>query len=397
MKAPLAILATPLWLVQLLTQAKSFSANPLIGSRRLNRAGLHVGRLLLAHAIMRLRMAALSRGVDPAHREAWHRDGFVVLPGAIDAATVARLRAEILASDVEVRECIQGDTLTHRMQLDPNARPMLPLCSEVLERPTIARLLRFAAAKAHRPLAYVQTIRNNEIDDAAEDPQKTLHSDTFHPTMKSWLFLDDVDAAKGPFTYVPGSHRPTRARLAWEYAKSIEIADGADRYSGNGSLRLTEDDRRAMGLPEPVAIAAAAGTLVVANTHGFHCRGRAAGRASRTELWTLSRSNPFNPSPGLDLPFVDRLQHRALGAWRRFEDRRAEQRGTRSSWHVVDLPNTLRPLEDAATAGATNGPIDAPKASSVDGATVIDFAAARSDAARPSGPDDDRADEAKAA
>ncbi len=330
----------PVWLLQLPTQAKSFTANPVLGSRRANRAGLHVLRLLLAHATMRARMAMLSRGVPAEHRAAWYRDGYVVVPNAIDARTVARLREEILAADVEVRECVQGDTLTHRMQLDPASRPSLPLVAATLDTPWIARLLRFAAGKATRPVAYVQTIRNNEVP-GDPDPQKHLHSDTFHPTMKSWLFLDDVDGSNGPFTYVPGSHRPTRARLAWEYRKSLEIARGADRYSGNGSLRLSEADRIEMGLHEPVALAVPAGTLVVANTHGFHCRGQASGRASRTELWTLSRSNPFNPSPGLDLGFVDALQHRVLAAWRRREDRRAERRGTRSSWHVVQRPNTL--------------------------------------------------------
>lgn len=348
----LVLARTPLWAVQLLTQAKSFRANPLLGSRRLNRAGLHVARLLLAHAVMRARMAMLARGVSAEHRAAWYRDGFVVVPDAIGAADVARLRAEILAADVEVRECVQGDTLTHRMPLDPDTRPALPLAAATLDTPWIAKLLRFAAGKAVRPLAYVQTIRNNEVE-GGPDPQKLLHSDTFHPTMKSWLFLDDVDGVNGPFTYVPGSHRASRARLRWEYRKSLEIAGGDDRYSGNGSLRLSEADRLEMGLPAPVGLAVAAGTLVVANTHGFHCRGRASGRAARTELWTLSRSNPFNPSPGLDLAFVDALQHRALALWRRFEDRRAEARGTRSSWHVVDLPNVLAGLAPSVSAAGS--------------------------------------------
>ena len=348
-------LAAPLWVAQILTQSKSFTANPVLGSRRANRLGLHVARLVLAHGIMRLRMAMLSARVDPELRRSWYRDGFVVVPDALDPLAVARLRSEILASEGEVRECVQGDTLTHRMALDPGSRSMLPLANAALDAPPVRRLLRFAAAKASRPLAYVQTIRNNEVD-GATDPQKTLHSDTFHPTMKSWLFLDDVDASNGPFTYVPGSHRVTRARLAWEYAKSVEIAGGADRYSGNGSLRLTEADRVKMGLPEPVGLAVRAGTLVVANTHGFHCRGAAAGRASRTELWTLSRSNPFNPSPGLDLPFVDALQHRLLGIWRRVEDRKAAARGSVSSWHVVDLPNTLAPVVERAAAQAAEAP-----------------------------------------
>lgn len=53
------VLRLPLWLGELVTGSKSFEANPLIGSRRLNRCGLHVARVTLAHGIMRLRMAML--------------------------------------------------------------------------------------------------------------------------------------------------------------------------------------------------------------------------------------------------------------------------------------------------------------------------------------------------
>ena len=284
---------------------------------------------------MSLRTAMLARGVDPALRRAWYRDGYVVVPGAIDALTVARLRSEILASDVEVRECVQGDTLTHRMALDPASRPALPLSNATLDAAPISRLLRFAAAKATRPIAYVQTIRNNEVD-GATDPQKTLHSDTFHPTMKSWLFLDDVDAANGPFTYVPGSHRPTRARLAWEYAKSVEIASGADRYSGNGSLRLTEEDRvrdgpapspsgsRCARAPSwsPTPTASIAAAPPPAGPRAPSCgRCRGATRSTRRR--------------GSTCPSSTRCSTACSRRGRRVEDRRAAARGTVSSWHVV--------------------------------------------------------------
>ena len=36
------------------------------------------------------------------------------------------------------------------------------------------------------------------------DPQTDLHTDTFHPTVKAWLFLTDVAADAMPFVYVPG-------------------------------------------------------------------------------------------------------------------------------------------------------------------------------------------------
>ena len=64
-----------------------------------------------------------------------------------------------------------------------------------------------------------------------------LHADTFHPTMKAWFFIDEVSADKGPFTYVPGSHRLTWARPKWKYRRSITARHFKDGYSEKGSMR----------------------------------------------------------------------------------------------------------------------------------------------------------------
>lgn len=334
------LLLTPLWAIQLFTQTKSFTKNPLIGSRRANKLGLHVARMVVAHTIMRLRMQLLGRRVDPALRDAWYRDGFMVIENFLDAESFAELRAEAEGADADVRECIQGDTLTHRIQLDGTTLPEMPVFRAVLDASRLQRLLKFASGKQVRPIAYIQTIKNGFVDGPL-DPQKNLHSDTFHPTMKSWFFLDAVDEKNGPFTFVPGSHRLSLARLKWEYAKSIEISEGADKYSGNGSLRLTDEDAQRMGLQAPKAFSVPANTLVIANTHGFHCRGRASEKSTRTELWTISRGNPFNPSPGLDLAWFNALQNRALAGWRRYLDHRAEVTGSVSSWHLIEARNTM--------------------------------------------------------
>jgi hypothetical protein len=341
-------LLSPLWVVQLFTQTKSFTKNPVIGSRLANRLGLHVARMVVAHAIMGLRMRLLGRKVDPQLREQWHRDGYMLIENFLDDVSFAALRREVASADADVRECIQGDTLTHRIHLDHSTLESMPAFKSALDAPRLQRLLKFASGKNVRPIPYIQTIKNGYVDGPV-DPQKHLHSDTFHPTMKSWFFLDKVDQRNGPFTYVPGSHRLTLARLKWEYAKSIDISSGADKYSGNGSLRLTDEDAQRMGFPAPKAFSVPANTLVVANTHGFHCRGRASQKSTRTELWTISRGNPFNPSPGLDLQWFDKLQNHVLAEWRRYQDRRAQATASLSSWHLIEARNTVQEVARAHT------------------------------------------------
>lgn len=162
-----------------------------------------------------------------------------------------------------------------------------------------------------------------------------MHADTFHPTIKAWLFLEDVTVDKGPFTYVPGSQRLTLKRLRWEYGRSVHAARMQDKYSEKGSLRADDTALAEMGLPAPKGITAKAGTLVIANTNGFHGRGQAADDASRLELWAYSRHNPFSVWPGVPLDIVLRLKYKIMQwNWRRL-DKRAERRNSTASWHLI--------------------------------------------------------------
>ncbi len=334
------LLLIPVWFVQLFTQAKSFKNNPIIGSLILNRCGLHVARIVLAQSIMRLRFEMLGISVDKQLKNNFYNNGYMVIENALPDAHFQHIKNEVQAIDAEVRECHQGDTLTHRILIDEQSQAALPSVTTMLESAQYLKLHKFASGKNSRPVSYIQTIKNHFVDGPA-DPQKNLHSDTFHPTMKSWYFLDDCDSDNGPFTYLPGSQRLTLARLKWEYKKSISISQQGDKYSSNGSFRATPEDLSAMGFGEPIGLSVPANTLVIANTHGFHRRGDAAKRSMRTEIWSISRSNPFNPLPGIDIPALARLQNRALSWYREYCDRKAAQKGVQSSWHVVDARNTL--------------------------------------------------------
>jgi len=330
----------PVWIIQLFTQAKSFRNNPIIGSLILNRCGLHVARIILAQGIMRLRFELMGFGIEKELKQSFYRDGFMVIRDALPAEQFNSIKSEVASIDAEVRECQQGDTLTHRILIDEQSSTELPHCSQMLESDRYLALHKFAAGKNNRPVSYIQTIKNHFVD-GPSDPQKNLHSDTFHPTMKSWYFLDDCNSDNGPFTYLPGSQRLTMARLKWEYQKSITIAKQGDKYSSNGSFRATPEDLKSMGMGEPIGLSVPANTLVIANTHGFHRRGDAALRSMRTEIWSISRSNPFNPFPGVDLPALTRLQNRALTWYREYCDKKAAKNGTQSSWHIVPARNTL--------------------------------------------------------
>ncbi|MCP5083134.1 MAG: phytanoyl-CoA dioxygenase family protein [Alphaproteobacteria bacterium] len=315
--------------------SKSFAANPVIGNNFLNRIGLHAGRAAVAHAMAKVRWALLAWQVPPDLRKTFQAQGFVVVPDVLPEEEFNALVSQVGSQQAcEVRECIQGDTLTHRILLDDRALAQLSHVQKLLHHPLFEPLLTYCGANRKRPLHYVQSIKNGAVE-GNDDPQKALHSDTFHPTMKSWFFLGDVPMDKGPFTYVPGSNRLTRKRLAWEYRRSLTARSDPDGYSERGSLRVNRDDLRALGLPDPVSLAVQKNTLVVANTCGFHCRGRAQAGTNRLEIWSFSRTNPFNPFPGIGSKLASKLEHRGAKALWRWLDRKAEAKGTLSSWHRV--------------------------------------------------------------
>jgi hypothetical protein len=156
-------------------------------------------------------------------------------------------------------------------------------------------------------MVYIQTVLAGAVagpPDPAPDPQLDLHTDTFHPTVKAWLFLTDVEPDAMPFVYVPGSHLLTPQRLEWEREMSI----AASRQPGAAARQPDQQLIRAispsvlpeLGLPPPRAISAPANTLIVADTFGFHARGASARPTTRVEIWALGRRNPFLPWTGLD-------------------------------------------------------------------------------------------------
>ncbi|WP_110665707.1 phytanoyl-CoA dioxygenase family protein [Salinicola halophilus] len=327
----------PLWLGELFTGAKSFAANPIIGSERLNRYGLHAGRVWAAYWISRLRMAFFAPGVPKADREQFQTLGYVLKENYLPQEQFERLVTAVRHYEGEIRECLQGDTRTHRVLLSPEVLETLPEVKAVLEKPSLKRLFRYCAGHARLPICHIENVHNGSRDSVTErDPQKNLHVDTFQPTMKFWLYLEEVSDVNGPFVFVPGSNHPHRERLKWEYEMSLRAREHADRYTARGSFRVSAEEAERLGVSGPTAFKVKGNTLLIGNTFGVHARGNAEPGSSRLALWGMSRTNPFLPLPGLGFNAFNRLQYRVLQRERDRADAKAAAQGGQSSWHVID-------------------------------------------------------------
>jgi hypothetical protein len=326
----------PWWPVSLLTGDKSFADNPLLGSRRLNRLGLHAARVRLSHALAARRRAQLDGRLTAEEQADFDRDGFVVKHKVLPETEFRALRSALLNERLPAREMVQGDTITRRIAIDGPLRRAIPGLAAFIDSPAWQGPCRYVAGYDAPPWAYVQTILSHTRE-APPDPQTCLHADTFHPTMKAWFFLTDVAADEGAFCYVPGSHRLTPERLAWERAQSLLGSDLPDRYAARGSLRIAAEHLAGLGLGSPKLMAVPANTMVVADTFGFHARGPSVRPSTRIELWAYDRRNPFWPaSTDAPLQWLDRMDERPALYWQWLDAKERLSAG-RNPWRDVGL------------------------------------------------------------
>ncbi len=288
----------PQWLLELFSWGKSFKNNPIIGSYWLNLCGLHVARVVLAQLLFRFRLLLLAPLVPAADRRDFLKNGYILKENFLPEAQFARLARELQNYEGDVREFVEGTTLTQRTFMTHQIREGLPELQSLANDPRLDRLMRYCSSKNRPPLFYIENLCNHANVTPRPDPQRDMHADTFHPCVKGWLYIDPVDDNNGPYIYVPGSHRLSWRRLKWEYRQSLEACKkGGARAPGrywDGSFRVSEEALEEMGFA-PHKFCVPANTLLIGNVHGFHRRGEALAKSHRMTVWMQARDNPFNP------------------------------------------------------------------------------------------------------
>ncbi|MCF3641937.1 phytanoyl-CoA dioxygenase family protein [Rhizobium sp. TRM95111] len=313
-----SVLLSPFYALQLASGAKSFADNPVIGSKWLNRKGLHEKRVSIAMRMADWRRRSLAAGVAPEHRQQYEETGFVRIENFLPPEVFAEVAKELETRDFERHDMLQGSTVTRRAIIDDRDLETLPGFRAARNDPRLKSLLRYVSSHAGEPLLVVQVVMalpTAVSKQGAADPQTALHSDTFQPTAKAWLFLKDVGEEDGPFAYVPGSHKVTLQRMNWERRISENSDSIENKYSARGSLRIMPDELGALGYGQPVKMTVKANTLIVADTHGFHARSASDKTTTRVEIYGSLRRNPFLPFTGLhiaSLPFIRSRMNRLI-------------------------------------------------------------------------------------
>lgn len=303
------ILLAPVHAAALATGVSSFRDNPILGSPALNRRGLHRKRILLAERMADARRRRLTHLLSKPHREAFEEQGYVLVENALPDEAFRALSEEVETTRFPAREMKQGDTVTRFITLSPAILARTPHLERFVNGRLFQGLMRYVGSFNGDPYVTLHTVLTNP-GTGPKDPQTLFHSDTFHATAKGWMFLRDVAVEDGPFSYVPGSHRLTPGRLAWEHEQSLTAAQSKNFIHARGSFRATEEELRAMGYPPFVAFPVPANSLVIADTHGFHARRPSARPSTRLAVYGSLRVNPFSPLAGPSLYDLPGLRNR---------------------------------------------------------------------------------------
>lgn len=330
----LAWLKAPLWAAAVFGSAKSFRHNPILGSPRLNEMGLHRRRVEIAAAMAERRRRALAAAVPPEDREAFDRDGFVVRHDFLPPDQFARLRERLYGEVFEAREMRRGQTVTRMIPLTARTLGGIPEARSLIDDPRVTSTMRYVASSGGRPVYHLRTVIA-EPSRGATDPPTQLHSDSFHPTARCWLFLQDVGEEDGPLLYAPGSHRATPERLEWEYRMSLAAVSDKRAHAALGSFRVTPEQFERFDYRPPRRIVVPANTLVYADTYGFHARSRSEKPTLRMAIHGYLRRNPFVPWTRLDLRGMSAVAERQLDLYLDWGDLRERVSGRKNVWRPV--------------------------------------------------------------
>lgn len=324
------------------TPAKSFKGNPFIGSLILNIMGLHILRVVFSHIFFRIRLFQLRFLVNSKDRASFLNNGYIIKNDFLSKELFSKVKEEIKEYKGRVEVHYEGNTDTERVLIDEKLQNSIESLKKIIEYKPMQKIFRYTTSKNLLPTYFIENIVQKGREDI-EDYQKECHMDTFHPSMKAWLFLDNVTSNEGSFVYYAKSHRLTFKRLKWEYKQSIKSSKNRNSSTNNwdGAFRISKEELKNMGY-EPIKLEVKKNSLVLANVYGFHCRAEANKTTNRLAIWVQEvRDMPFNP---FVLPFFSKnLNSFVQKTFIKFRNRRnqkKEKMGTidyKNGFYITDV------------------------------------------------------------
>jgi hypothetical protein len=277
---------------------KIYSEEKIINNYDMNKKGLHIYRIILAKRIEEYRRRKYS--FQNEYTDTWENDGIIIIPDFLEHTEYSSIKN---LADQKIKD-------SEKFYLDLSSNKKF---QEIVSMA--------AAAPSNISSLGSERIEFDVID--TEEEQYNLHSDTFQPCVKVFYYINEIKEDEGPFCFVKGSTKVDNPKLLkWLYdASCISLDDSSDllyeilpaklgvssvdtwgknesttfspRLGRNVGDDILNQRLNNMDLPIIQPIIGKGNTLVIANTSGFHRRGRAKQGVIRTTLRSGQRFNPF--------------------------------------------------------------------------------------------------------
>jgi hypothetical protein len=289
-------------------------------SQRLETPEYHEGSVIANLLGLQLARAwAMNRKIDHARRasrmtpsrdaETLRRDGVLVIPEFLPAEVFRKAQQEYTdacaAGLLEAPECFEDNgVIERRIRVGRHPTRFPATRAALLQHEGLRNLWSAVLGRQPESLSLIISIMSKA--DAAIAPDRLIgsnyiHADIHFPSVKAWLYLNDVDESNAAMTYARGSNQLTWARLAYEYEVSIRVAKAKKtvaigRTVPYGRVRMPTPEQLARMEVREEPLCGRANTLVVADTMGFHRRGEFQGDRTRDLLMIRFNDRKAKPA-----------------------------------------------------------------------------------------------------
>ncbi len=267
-----------------------FSSEKLIKDVELNKKGLHIFRCLFAERVFDERRKVLGYN-NNQYYDTFKNEGAIVIENYFQENEWNQIK------DISNKNLNIGNPTNINLTQDNFFQDLIKLAT--------------ALPNGYQSLGTEFLVH---IDGDRQFVPEYLHSDIFQPSIKIWLYLEDVSLDKGPLSYVMGSHRKNPKVLEWWYKMSCIACDETHKEFETYIYRDSSDknnwdfspclksgaseeeiniELEKLDLPEITRFSKKENTLIIVDTSGFHGRGKAKAGMTRFSLRGGIRENPF--------------------------------------------------------------------------------------------------------
>lgn len=266
-----------------------FTVKESVDSVFANILGITIFRVLLAEFSRKIQCLFYSKSKNLVAIEELEKNGFTLLNDFFTSEQLEKLKKTIYEELLKIEESKAQDGAQYIVKNIETFKIYNNAELDIMKDKILAVSQPYLG-KIDRSTLHIYFHAVKKLDGLSEDNSDInllMHSDTYHKTLKGFLYLEPLDIEDGPFEYVISSNVLDKKRLKREYMNSInksvlERDHGGwrfeDEYFKNRNRKL---------------FTGIGNTMIIADTFGLHRRNPRFKDGYRISIHFSLRKSPF--------------------------------------------------------------------------------------------------------